>query len=137
MSDIATITTLLRNIAVMGETHAARPDLDEPTRATALNEAALLREAASRIEAVGLAPLPAWDMDPFDVVALWRPIATAPQDGTRILAILPCGSQVVVHWVALDAASGWYLYHQADRGWRLSASSQPTHWQPLGPGPLV
>lgn len=80
-------------------------------------------------------------------VDAWRPIATAPKDGTRILGFCPDfgiretkrslytpGSPGYADWQAgkgpLDHS--WYWceeYHRAAHSW------QPTHWMPLPPAP--
>lgn len=54
--------------------------------------------------------------------AAWRPIETAPRDGTLILA--------TVKHIGCDAVSFW------GAGWRettngLMLRDEPTHWQPL------
>ncbi len=53
----------------------------------------------------------------------WRDIASAPKDGSDILAYLPnfdCRS--VVHWARINNSGHWY------DGWHVV---NPTHWQPL------
>ena len=63
----------------------------------------------------------------------WRPIESAPRDGTAILGWAD-GSFAVVHWVDWGRGDGdWQLTETgsfADDGpwW-------PTHWQPLPPPP--
>lgn len=61
----------------------------------------------------------------------WQPIATAPRDGTMILAWTPQGG--VVH----DGFM-WLMRWDGIKGawtpWALSVDP-PTHWQPLPPPP--
>lgn len=64
----------------------------------------------------------------------WRPIETAPKDGTRI--ILSWGGYSVVGFY-LDNSAARYMPWQ---GWRVPSMEPlprgaPTHWQPL-PSPL-
>lgn len=61
----------------------------------------------------------------------WRPIATAPRDGTPIWAVLnfqdgPC-EQAVVKWVGDDDFPWEILYNSANSG---CAGDIPTHWMP-------
>lgn len=72
----------------------------------------------------------------------WRPIESAPRDGTKIWAYIPriysSGLQCLVAWDTDKYAkrpkprfrSTDLLYRDAD-----SAQQQPTHWQPLPPPP--
>lgn len=55
----------------------------------------------------------------------WRPIETAPKDGTEILVWLSWGDYEITLW-------------ENDRWtWedRLSSQPEPTHWMPLPPPP--
>jgi uncharacterized protein DUF551 len=67
---------------------------------------------------------------------MWRPIESAPKDGTFILvygelggSLPPIGSCKfgVVHWV--DGFNGWYL--DGDE-----YTLAPTHWMPLPSAPV-
>lgn len=50
----------------------------------------------------------------------WRPIETAPRDGTPILVVVVPLTGHSPHVQIVSWSGGWYPY---DR--------QPTHWQPL------
>lgn len=61
----------------------------------------------------------------------WRPIETAPKDGTELIASRFWGDGSVVaimHWLPLDGDGFW----DSD-GW--DADWEPTHWIPLPPPP--
>lgn len=63
----------------------------------------------------------------------WQPIETAPRDGTRILAWIPCDDEKhEIMWMDVSI-NGWDRWHYAG-GWIPAFCQQPTHWQPL-PGP--
>jgi hypothetical protein len=65
----------------------------------------------------------------------WRPIDTAPKDGTHILARGVRGEvspPTTVHWFGPPdlpglRAGGWYISVQQDEGPKV----HPTHWMPL------
>ena len=75
----------------------------------------------------------------LEAAQAWRPIESAPRDGTHVLARdVPLGIRItnlthppmVVHWfdyIGDAASSGWYLSHGAGDGPAVS----PTHWMPL------
>lgn len=59
----------------------------------------------------------------------WRPIETAPKDGTDVLLWAP-------HWKA--AATGWTFGGDPWQGCRKdTVTKPPTHWQPLPSPPLA
>ena len=58
----------------------------------------------------------------------WRPIETAPKDGTEILIVDRVG-MCVAKWAEY---CGWISY--TDDGW-YEACVWPTHWRPLPPAP--
>jgi hypothetical protein len=58
---------------------------------------------------------------PVGTIGQWRPIATAPRDGTDILVALPWGKVLIVRWNQLR---------------RWSNDVRPTHWMPLPAPPL-
>lgn len=60
----------------------------------------------------------------------WRPIATAPKDATRILAI-EGDDQCVVRWLNGE----WRDY--SDYGASGSVLFEPTHWMPLADPPAL
>lgn len=60
----------------------------------------------------------------------WRPIATAPQDGTSVLLVRASAPSVV--------CSGHYRQHHIfdeERDWVGCIIKHPTHWMPLPPPP--
>ena len=67
---------------------------------------------------------------------VWRPIESAPRDGTTFLAAVEVMSNKTgaawweLHLVACDDETG-NIHHDYDQGWSLDAY---THWMPL-PGP--
>ena len=68
----------------------------------------------------------------------WRPIETAPKDGTRILA-WPCDisrdrvGAAFVCW----GAEGWELNPGPSAVHGIDWWQDPTHWQPLPEGPTA
>lgn len=63
---------------------------------------------------------------------MWKPIETAPQDGTRILLCSVCEDLQTGEWVYLDGPlPGVY-----DSGWRWGGEGNPSHWAPLPPAPF-
>lgn len=86
------------------------------TSEEAAETAALLREAAQALAS-------------SDQGTGWQPIATAPKDGTGILAVQ--GSNMrVCSWTQC----GWTFY-QSKLGAPFVIMIAPTHWQPLPPPP--
>ena len=65
---------------------------------------------------------------------IWRPIETAPTDGTSVLVFLP-GSRYVRHKIT----SGYWDDHQKCRCWIAAGYMQkdnpPTHWMPYPDAP--
>lgn len=63
----------------------------------------------------------------------WQPIATAPKDGTGIIAYQN-GNMRVCNW----SQSGWAFY-QSKPGAPIVAMMAPTHWRPLPapPSPAI
>lgn len=72
----------------------------------------------------------------------WRPIATAPRDGTKMLVLTPNGDIEVSEFYEIKS----YIYEPVEgteyhrqvlttehSGW--NASTDPTHWMPLPPLP--
>jgi Protein of unknown function (DUF551) len=65
----------------------------------------------------------------------WRPIETAPKDGTWILGWSKCGA-------VEDCIQVWRCYYEFHEGWFWQNAAdtsdldhQPTHWRPLPPAP--
>lgn len=103
---------------------------------TAINRRNILAGAAM-IPAATATPAPAAADSP------WRPIATAPLDGTRVLLFLPpCSeSSEGIHlgwfWFGQHFCNGELEYET--RRWvirNLSRAIEPTHWMPLPPTPI-
>jgi len=81
----------------------------------------------------------------LEAAQAWRPIESAPKDGTHVLARdVPLGIRItnlthppmVVHWfdyIGDASLSGWYLSHGAGDGPAVS----PTYWLPLPAPPKV
>ena len=64
----------------------------------------------------------------------WKPITSAPRDGSTVLAYLPAQLDpdrrqdvVAIFW---DAACGWSTAYSGAR-----LDSEPTYWMPLPPPP--
>ena len=81
-------------------------------------------------------PLAEWQNRPAE--PQWQPIATAPKDGTPILAYFPQCSfepslkplKAVLRWAKYG---DWENYYQAvvSDGFAGAEDWQPTHWMPL------
>jgi uncharacterized C2H2 Zn-finger protein len=70
----------------------------------------------------------------------WRPIATAPKDGTEVLLYCPKrGTTVRGRWSDERYANKPrpYWTHDRERIWGKldTRADQPTHWMPLPPPP--
>jgi hypothetical protein len=67
----------------------------------------------------------------------WRPFATAPQDGTVILAYRPDAGVFTAHYVEEDAHISTYLnppegdFYWFSTGGEDLTGDEPTHWMPL------
>ena len=63
----------------------------------------------------------------------WKPIETAPKDGTRIIALVD-GSQRIVAWTKTSHVPlyGWCLVDQGAEDCELCS---PTYWMPLPDDP--
>lgn len=67
----------------------------------------------------------------------WKPIETAPKDGTRVLLYLSCGKQCVARTqVHLFEGLKWVIYGEIGKPncWCLAEEdkdTQLTHWMPL------
>lgn len=84
-----------------------------------------------------------WQREPFDggaeyvaaspssEAAGWRPIETAPKDGTKIILLLSTGAGNMVHIGCKDQRpnSGWHI--EPNGYW-----SSVTHWMPLPAAPV-
>ena len=72
----------------------------------------------------------------------WKPIETAPKDGTRILAYEPTYGVGLAFWQTIRTGTGYADEWETITGWRLNGMmfregdlDQPTHWQPLPAAP--
>lgn len=75
----------------------------------------------------------------MEAAQAWRPIETAPKDGTEILAHCPhdqihAGEPhiIIVRYNSNRHATGWYDQSLDGDGRRVD---RPTHWMPLPPAP--
>lgn len=60
----------------------------------------------------------------------WRPIETAPKDGTHILAAWQCLNKTWDMDVVLHSDGVWCTYY-------LDATHEPSHWMPLPDPPQL
>lgn len=60
----------------------------------------------------------------------WRPIETAPKDGTHILGLLEDGEVERIHWYKYPTHSCWETSY-------FESEITPTHWMPLPKPPCV
>ena len=90
-----------------------------------------IAELESELEAVGAGgvsgPLVGRASPPTAQAEGWRPISTAPRDGTEVLADTSGLGLVVVYWD--DDESQW------GTGLGYLERGAPTHWMPLPPPP--
>lgn len=106
-----------------------------PRPLTAYNNRQLAEDVAAAIDpSLQVVPLYA---TPPDTAPAWRPIETAPKDGTEI--ILRKGDRVgAAAWIKWpsteyeEAGEGWTIGHDSD-SW--DGDQAPTHWMPLPPPP--
>ena len=74
-------------------------------------------------------------MSPEEVIQDWQPIATAPKDGSHILAFIPDGSMdgtdliYVLHWQ--DESLRTYDGQWVEADGEGYATYEPTFWMPL------
>lgn len=98
-----------------------------------------------KLEERALALSPPPDTVPDDG---WRPIETAPKDGTQILVACPKAVGVVAwEWVIQSKGLGWWRwqagpveaaygdYDPSPIAGKDDLSGEPTHWRPLPPPP--
>lgn len=82
----------------------------------------------------------------------WRPIKTAPKDGSDVLVLIDCAGVSIVHiawyrgreeWESSGQyAGGWDTFDDWEGWWSYTRNSiseeklmAPTHWMPLPAGP--
>jgi hypothetical protein len=71
----------------------------------------------------------------------WRPIESAPKDGTMFFAQLEDGSETIVKWskeyTLYDMTEGWHdatqWNYDDSGGWLFECDSPPAKWRPLAP----
>lgn len=72
-------------------------------------------------------------------VLAWRPIETAPKDGSRV--IIWDGAPYIAKWAEeandyqFTSYPGWQIF-DCDDGFYSIASKSPTHWMPLPADPV-
>ena len=92
---------------------------------------ARIADLEAQLEAIGAGgvsgPLMGIAAPPTAQAEGWRPISTAPRDGTEVLADTSGLGRVVVYWDDEESQWGTGLGY-LDRG-------APTHWMPLPPSP--
>lgn len=67
----------------------------------------------------------------------WRPIETAPKDGTFILAVIAGFKPAVVRFMCAPGRSDWI---DSSDNWTSDIGGpfwEPTHWMPLPDSPKV
>jgi hypothetical protein len=66
----------------------------------------------------------------------WKPIETAPKDGTPILALYADAWGMRRYSVRYWSTGNWESGKEGwSDEWRQLRKDQPTHWQPLPPPP--
>jgi hypothetical protein len=69
------------------------------------------------------------EVERLRLATTWRPIETAPKDGTRIIASNEAGDVDAVHWVDDVWWTGWVIYqHRGDVEELIPA---PVRWKPM------
>lgn len=71
--------------------------------------------------------------DPYRLSKVWRPIETAPKDGTWVLLWwkeTPTGAECFDEWCPEQAVGKWH-YDCWMRCSEYSVGGTPTHWMPL------
>ncbi len=75
------------------------------------------------------------------VIRQWRPIESAPKNGTLIMACVTGFIPSVVKWVTNDGESRWFQDPESfveeshfEESWSATRY-EPTHWMPLPPSP--
>lgn len=93
-------------------------------------EVAVSRQALCEVLA-GIDAVLAAAPSPSSEAAGWRPIETAPKDGTKIILLLSTGAGNMVHIGCKDQRpnSGWHI--EPNGYW-----SSVTHWLPLPAAPV-
>lgn len=67
----------------------------------------------------------------------WRPIETAPRDGTDVLVWTPGYDCNVAFWGTDDWQSGHWFTSGGHDGTSMTPGQGPSHWMPLPEGPSV
>ena len=73
---------------------------------------------------------PEWCLEAMIRECGWRPIETAPKDGTKIIAF---DKMMAEYFVAFFVSTGWIQEWRCDgvRGPEIDFDIFPTHWMPL------
>ena len=99
----------------------------------------------------GRRPAPLLGLGSSDGLGAWRPIETAPRDGTEVLVLLDSAGVAVVHiawyrsreewessgqycggWDTLQEWEGWWSYTRNSVSQeKLEGYDAPTHWHPM------
>lgn len=62
----------------------------------------------------------------------WKPIETAPKDGTEILGWLKEGKWAVVSFKVTKSYCHWNReFRDSENWWKDNVTCTPTHWMPL------
>lgn len=72
----------------------------------------------------------------------WKPIDTAPKDGTPVLVVLPAYRPEIDDRMMLTAVYfgqkwGWETTVKNDNGDPIPVEDKPTHWMPLPEPPAA
>ena len=68
----------------------------------------------------------------------WKPIETAPTDGTEILGWLKEGKWAVVSFKVTNYYCAWNReYRDSKAWWKDNVTCTPTHWMPLPKPPIM
>ena len=68
----------------------------------------------------------------------WRPIETAPRDGTRILVFDPVhGQRTAQLLTAMEDGDEQWIYARSLGSSAVAFLCRPTHWKPLDDPPYV
>jgi hypothetical protein len=74
----------------------------------------------------------------------WRPIETAPKDGTEVLVFVDCATVPIIRlafwcdgefwqdhgYSSQEEETGWWSYENSVSQEKLDGAVEPTHWMP-------
>jgi len=69
----------------------------------------------------------------YRVMSMWKPIETAPKDGTACLIYTEMGEMYLAYWDVWPMVSGWVIGYDQTPDNRI----RPTHWMPLPKPPTT